>query len=124
MQQPLALPLLAYIVLSALSTILSPEPQLSWGYMKLVCYTAMVATLFAQNLTRLSQVRVLVVLLLLSATAAAAFTAWQYTYGIGVRVDWVDAESQLFPRRPSSRATWSLRLMATRFALLSNYLLP
>jgi len=95
-EQPLALPLLAYIVLSAISTALSPDPNVSWGYMKLVCYTALVGTLFAQNLSRLSQVRVLVVLLLLSAAAAAAFTAWQYTYGIGVRVDWVDSDSQLF----------------------------
>ena len=67
--QPLALPLLAYIVLSAISCALSYEPYMSWPHMKLVCWTALIATLFAQKLERLSQVRVLVLLLLLSATA-------------------------------------------------------
>lgn len=94
--QPLVLPLLAYIVLSGISTALSPEPALSWSHMKLVCYTAMVGTLVAQNLTKLSQVRILIYLLLLSATAAAAITAWQYTYGIGVRVTAISPESQLY----------------------------
>ncbi len=95
-QQPLALPLLAFILLSGISTALSPDPYISWGYMKLVCYTALVGTLFAQNLSRLSQVRTLMFLLLLSATAAAALTAWQYTYGIGVRLTAVDPSSELY----------------------------
>jgi len=94
--QPLVLPLLAFIVLSGISTALSPDPYLSWGYMKLVCYTALIGTLFAQNLHRLSQIRILIVLLLLSASAAAAFTAWQYTYGIGVRVMAIGGDNQLF----------------------------
>jgi hypothetical protein len=94
--QPLALPLLAFIVFSAISTALSPDPYLSWGYMKLVCYTALIGTLFAQNLTRLSQVRFLIFLLLVSASAAAAFTAWQYTFGIGVRATAIDGNSELF----------------------------
>src|SRR5690349_10691429 len=67
--QPLALPLLAYIVLSGISCVLSYEPYVSWPHMKLVCWTALIATLFAQKLERLSQVRILVLLLLLSATA-------------------------------------------------------
>jgi len=96
LEQPLVLPLLAYIVLSGISTALSPDPHASWPHMKLVCYTAMVATVFAQNITKLSQVRILIAGLLLSATAAAAFTAWQYTYGIGVRVTAIGPETQLY----------------------------
>ena len=84
--QPLALPLLAYIVLSGLSCVFSYEPYMSWPHMKLVCWTALIATLFAQNLERLSQVRTLVLLLLLSATAVGGFTAWQYLRGTGLRV--------------------------------------
>jgi len=84
--QPLALPLLAYIVLSGISCALSYEPYLSWPHMKLVCWTALIATLFAQSLARLSQIRALMLLLLLSATAVAGFTAWQYVRGIGLRV--------------------------------------
>jgi hypothetical protein len=95
-EQPLALPMLAYIGLSGLSTILSPDPYMSWGNMKVVCSVALVGTLFAQNLRRLSQVRTLVILLLLSATAAAGFTAWQYTYGIGVRLSSIGSDTPLY----------------------------
>ena len=83
--QPLTAPLLAYVVLSAISTMLSPDPYVSWVQMKFVCLV-IVGIVFAQNLKRLSQVRILVFLLLLSGLAAAGFTAWQYTYGIGAQV--------------------------------------
>ena len=83
--QPLTAPLLAYVLLSGISTALSPEPYLSWDRMKIVCLV-LVGIVFAQNLKRLSQVRILVFLLILSGLAAAGFTAWQYTYGVGVRV--------------------------------------
>ena len=83
--QALSAPLLAYIVLSGISTALSPDPYLSWPRMKVVCLV-LAGIVVAQNLQRLSQVRILVLLLLLSGLAAAAFTAWQYTYGVGVQV--------------------------------------
>ena len=86
--QPLSAPLLAYITLSGISTLLSPDPNLSWDRMKIVCLI-LVGIVFAQNLQRLKQVRVLVILLVLSGLAAAGFTAWQYTYGIGVRVAYI-----------------------------------
>jgi O-antigen ligase len=95
--QPLAAPLLAYVVLSAVSTALSPEPYLSWDRMKIVCLV-LVGVVFAQNLRRLSQVRVLVFLLVLSGLAAAGFTAWQYTYGVGVQV------THILPGTPLYRA--------------------
>ncbi len=53
--------------------------------MRVVCLV-LAGTVVGQNLKRLSQVRILVLLLLLSGLAAAAFTGWQYTYGVGVQV--------------------------------------
>jgi|SRR5208337_3293376 len=84
-KQPLAGPLLAYVTLSAISTVLSPDPYLSWDRMKFVCLY-LVGIVVAQNLKRVSQVRWLVVILVLSGFSAALFTAWQYTYGVGVRL--------------------------------------
>jgi O-antigen ligase len=86
--QPLSAPLLAYVTLSGISTALSPDPNLSWDRMKIVCLL-LVGIVFAQNLQRLKQVRTLVFLLILSGLAAAGFTAWQYTYGVGVRVAYI-----------------------------------
>jgi O-antigen ligase len=83
--QPLSAPLLAYVGLSAISTVLSSDPYLSWDRMKIVCLV-LVGVVFAQNLKRLSQIRILLYLLLLSGFAAAGYTAWQYTYGVGVQV--------------------------------------
>ncbi len=83
--QPLCAPLLAYVVLTGISTMLSPDPGLSWDRMKIVCLL-LVGIVFAQNLHRLKQVRIVVFLLILSGLAAVGFTAWQYTYGIGVRI--------------------------------------
>ena len=93
-KQPLALPLLFYLSLSAISTILSPEPYLSWDRMKTVCLL-LVGIVVAQNLKRLSEIRWLVVLLVLSAFAASLFTGWQYTYGIGVRLAAFPVSSRL-----------------------------
>jgi O-antigen ligase len=92
--QPLTAPLIAYVVLSAISTILSPDPYLSWDRMKLVCLV-LVGIVAAQGLRRLSQVRIIVALLVLSGIAAAASTAWQYTYGVGVRVAYILPTSPL-----------------------------
>ncbi len=93
--QPLSAPLLAYILLSGISTALSPDPYLSWPRMKVVCLV-LAGTVVAQNLQRLSQVRILVWLLLLSGLAATGFTAWQYTYGVGVQVKYVTPTADLY----------------------------
>ncbi|MGB8887797.1 MAG: O-antigen ligase family protein [Candidatus Korobacteraceae bacterium] len=93
--QPLSAPLLAYITLSGISTALSPDPNLSWDRMKIVCLV-LVSIVFAQNLQRLKQVRTLIFLLILSGLAAAGFTAWQYTYGVGVRVAYILPVTQLY----------------------------
>jgi O-antigen ligase len=93
--QPLAAPLLAYVTFSGISTALSPDPYLSWDRMKVVCLL-LVGIVVAQNLHHLKQVRILVFLLLLSGAAAAGVTAWEYTYGVGVRVDSVSGTSPLY----------------------------
>ena len=93
-KQPLAAPLLAYVTLSGISNMLSPDPYLSWDRMKFVCLL-LTGILFAQNLKRLSQVRWLVVVLVLSGFAAALFTGWQYTYGVGVRLKEFPSASRL-----------------------------
>ena len=92
--QPLSAPLLAFVTLSGISTVLSPDPLLSWDRMKIVCLV-LVGIVFAQNLQRLKQVRTLVYLLVLSGMAAGAVTAWQYTYGVGVRVAHVSPDTPL-----------------------------
>ena len=93
--QPLTAPLLAYVTLSGISTALSPDPYLSWDRMKIVCLL-LVGIVVAQNLHHLKQVRILVFLFVLSGLAAAGFTAWQYVYGVGVRVDYVAGTSALY----------------------------
>ena len=93
--QALSAPLLAYIVLSGISTALSTDPYLSWPRMRVVCLV-LAGIVVAQNLQRLSQVRILVWLLLLSGLAAAVFTAWQYTYGVGVQVKYVAPTADLY----------------------------
>jgi O-antigen ligase len=92
--QPLVAPLLAYITLSGISTVLTADPILSWDRMKIVCFV-LVGVLFAQNLKRLSQVRILIFVLLVSALGAAAFTGWQYTYGIGVQLSSIATQTPL-----------------------------
>lgn len=93
--QPLSAPLLAFVVLGGISTALSPDPYLSWDRMKIVCLL-LVGIVVAQNLTRMRQVRTLVTLLILSGLAAACFTAWQYTYGVGVNLRDVPGSSPLY----------------------------
>ncbi len=94
-KQPLAAPLLAYVTLSAISTMLSPDPYLSWDRMKIVCLY-MAGIVVAQNLKRLSQVRWLLILLVLSGFSAAIYTGWQYTYGVGVRLVEFPTSSRLY----------------------------
>lgn len=94
-RQALAAPLLAYAVLSAISSALSSEPYLSWDRMKFVClYLAGIVV--AQNIRKLSQVRWLVLLFVFSGMAAALYTGWQYANGIGVRVLEIATTSRLY----------------------------
>ena len=93
-RQSLVVPLLAYVSLSAVSTLLSPDPYLSWDRMKFVCLF-LAGIVVAQNLKRISQVRWLVLVLVFSGFGAALHTGWQYTYGVGVRLVDLPASSPL-----------------------------
>lgn len=93
--QPLSGPLLAFVVLSGVSTALSPDPYLSWDRMKIVCLL-LAGIVVAQNVSKMRQVRTLVFLLILSGVAAAVFTAWQYAYGVGVSLKEVPGSTPLY----------------------------
>jgi hypothetical protein len=56
----------------------------------------LLAVLTAHTVKRLSQMRTLAIFLLLSGLAAAGFTAWQYTYGVGVQVKAVPYASPIY----------------------------
>lgn len=83
--QRLVLPLLAYLSLTAISTALSYEPALSWEKMRSVALL-LIAVLFAQNLKSFRQIKILAALLIGSCVVNVAYTGWQYTAGIGVKL--------------------------------------
>jgi len=84
-RQPLALPLLLFLLFTGASTIFSSDPLLSWGRMRGITDLT-IAVLIGQNLKSLRQVKILVGLLLAACMASVAITAWQYTVGIGVEL--------------------------------------
>src|SRR3981081_1265596 len=84
-RQPLALPLLLFLLFTGASTIFSTEPLLSWGRMRGIT-DLLIAVLIGHNLKSLRQVKILVGLLFAACMASVAITAWQYTAGIGVEL--------------------------------------
>ncbi len=91
---PLAAPILTFLVLSAISTALSPVPLYSWDRMKIVGLI-FVAIVFAENLRSVRQLRWIVALLLFSAAVSAGITVWQYLGGYGVQMLWFPPDSPL-----------------------------
>lgn len=83
--QPLAWPLLVFLVLSAISATFSYAPAESWFQMKKVALL-LVAVLWSQNLTSIRQVKWFSALLIVSCLVNVAYTGWQYTYGIGAKL--------------------------------------
>jgi O-antigen ligase len=84
-RQPLALPLLLFLLLTGASTVFSTEPLLSWGRMRGITELT-IAILVGQSLKSLRQIKILVGLLLAGCLSSVAITAWQYTVGIGVKL--------------------------------------
>ncbi len=84
-RQPLALPLLLFLLFTTVSTVFSTEPLLSWGRMRGVTELT-IALLVGQTLKNLRQVRILVYLLLAAGLVSVGITAWQYTFGIGIKL--------------------------------------
>ncbi len=91
---PLAAPMLAFLVLSAMSTALSPTPILSWDRMKIVGLI-FIAIVFAENLRSIRQIKWIVACLLFSAAVSAGITGWQYAGGYGVELLWFPPNSPL-----------------------------
>jgi hypothetical protein len=84
-RQPLAVPLLLFLLFTTVSTIFSTEPLLSWGRMRGITELT-IALLVGQSLKSLRQVKILVYLLLAACLVSVGITAWQYTVGIGIQL--------------------------------------
>jgi O-antigen ligase len=95
--QPLTAALLAFLLLTAISTIFSQEPLLSWDRMKTVTLLGL-AVLIGQNLSSLRRVRILLIVLLAFSLVTVFYTATQYAVGVGVEV------VELPQNSPGSRA--------------------
>jgi O-antigen ligase len=82
--QPLTLPLILFLILTAISSALSIDPFLSWGRMRTVSLVFL-AIVTGQALVNLRQVKILSALLIGSCLLTTVYTGWQYTAGIGIR---------------------------------------
>src|SRR5271155_2021350 len=92
-RSPVTWPLFAYLLLSAISTAFSAAPFYSWERMKSVALL-IIAMLFAENVRTMRQVRILASLLIVSTVVSLGCTAWQYSYGIGARIERSDSTLQ------------------------------
>jgi O-antigen ligase len=82
--QPLALPLVLFLLLTAISSAFSIDPLLSWGRMRTVSLLFL-AIVTGQALRSMRQLKILSTLLIGSCLVTVVYTGWQYTAGIGVR---------------------------------------
>jgi hypothetical protein len=82
---PLDFPILIYLILCALSTLVSPLPASSWEGMRKVALIFLVLVV-AQNVPNARRAKQLLAVLFLSSLAAAAWAGWNYAYGVGLRI--------------------------------------
>ncbi|HSC77756.1 MAG TPA: O-antigen ligase family protein [Candidatus Acidoferrales bacterium] len=90
----LGLPMLAFVLVTVLSSLLSLEPAVSLDKLRGVALIVIVPVV-AGTLRTLRQVKIVVILLLLSASATAGQTVWQKLVGRGVEVVALAPESPL-----------------------------
>ncbi len=83
-RQPLAVPLLVFLVLTAISSAFSVDPLLSWGRMRSVALL-LLAIVAGQIIRSWKQVKIVVGALLTACLITVIYTGWQYTAGIGVQ---------------------------------------
>src|SRR5437773_6888383 len=145
-RQPLALPLFLFVSFSFISTLFSVVPFMSWGRMRTVTLL-FIAVLLPQTLNSLRQIKILTGLLIASCCLAVLYTGWQYTAGIGVKLEatgisgttlskfglqpddiiqQVDGKRTLTPEQLSNRlhkvaADAEVHLLAARFAPLEHF---
>ncbi len=82
--QPLAVPLIIFLLLTGISSVFSADPFLSWGRMRTVTLLVL-AIVAGQAIRSMRQVKVLAALLIGSCLLTVIYTGWQYTAGIGVQ---------------------------------------
>ncbi len=82
-RQPLALPLLLFLVFTTVSTIFSTEPLLSWGRMRGVTELT-IALLVGQTLKNLRQVKILTYLLLAACLVSVGGQPKKNSYSTAV----------------------------------------
>jgi len=95
--QPLLVPTLLFLLLSAIATVVSFAPLLSWARLEWFALAAL-AVVVGQGISSLKQVKILVFVLLLSAAGSVLRTAWQYVHGIGTEMVTISPETNLFQR--------------------------
>ncbi len=82
---PLDLPILVFLLLSVVSTLVSPLPASSWEGMRKIALIFLVL-LVAHNIPNARRAKQLLAVLFISSVVAVAWAAWNYLDGVGLRV--------------------------------------
>jgi len=83
---PLDLPILIYWILCGVSASMSPQPVLSWTGMRKVGLIFVVLVV-AHNVHTIRRARQLILALLLAGLPNVAYSLYQQTFGVGLRLD-------------------------------------
>src|SRR2546428_4562535 len=83
---PLDIPILIYLSLATVSTLLSPMPASSWEGMRKVALIFLVL-LVAHNVPNAHRAKQLLAVLFLSSLIGFAWAGWNYIDGVGLRID-------------------------------------
>src|SRR5436305_11004746 len=87
-------PVIVFLLLATISTTFSSAPD--WSWRRLAWFSLMLAVVTAARTIRTrARVIAIVTVLLLSSASILVRTGWQYTHGIGVRLDGVAADNPL-----------------------------
>lgn len=82
---PLDLPILIYLIVSAVAVAQSPLPISSWEGMRKVALVCVVL-IFAQNVPSLARAKQLFTVLVVSALVTVGWSVWMYLGGVGLHV--------------------------------------
>jgi O-antigen ligase len=82
---PLDLPILVFLLLSVVSTLVSPLPASSWEGMRKIALIFLVL-LVAHNVSNAQRAKQLLAVLFLSSLGAVGWAMWNYVDGVGLRI--------------------------------------
>jgi O-antigen ligase len=82
---PLDLPILVFLLLSVVSTLVSPLPASSWEGMRKIALIFLVL-LVAHNVSNVRRAKQLLAVLFLSSLVAVGGAMWNYVDGVGLRI--------------------------------------